>query len=455
MAQSAKTEPWIELESLAQAGDAVRILAFIDGLPPREIGRTLSRLDEEVLTHLLHVIGPEEAADVLEHISETQAVDILDDLPPDRAAAIVDELPSDEQADILGELEDDEAEAILEHMAPEEAADARRLLQYRYDTAGGIMISEYLSYPQDSTVDGVIADLRDQAEKYADYNVQYAYITNEQGVLAGVLRFHDLLLSGPGATVQDLMIKDPLSVHAEDPLEEVVGLFNEHNFIGVPVVDDQERMIGVVLRADARQAASQRATENFLKISGLVGEEELRTMPTLVRSFRRLSWLSVNIILNIIAASVIAIYEETVRHVIALAVFLPIVSDMSGCSGNQAVAVSIRELALGLVKPYEFVRVFLKEVSVGLVNGFLLGLLLGTVAWLWKGDAWLALVVGGALMLNTIVAVLLGGLIPLALKRMKLDPALASGPILTTVTDVCGFFFVLSFATALLSRLGG
>ena len=151
--------------------------------------------------------------------------------------------------------------------------------------------------------------------------------------------------------------------------------------------------------------------------------------------------------------AVIAVFQDTLSAVIALAVFLPIISDMSGCSGNQAVAVSIRELTLGLVKPYEFLRVLAKEAPVGLMNGLALGAILAGVAFLWQGNVYLGAVVGAAMMLNTLVAVVLGGLIPLALKAAKQDPALASGPILTTVTDMCGFFLVLSFASAILPRL--
>ena len=176
-------------------------------------------------------------------------------------------------------------------------------------------------------------------------------------------------------------------------------------------------------------------------------------MPLLVRSGRRLSWLSLNIILNIIAASVIAMYQDTLAAAIALAVFLPMVSDMSGCSGNQAVAVSMRELSLGLVRPVELLWVLTKEAGVGIINGLSLGCLLDAVAYVWKGNAFLGLVVGGAMALNTLVAVSLGGMIPLVLKRMKLDPALVSSPLLTTVTDMCGFFFVLSFASLVLDKL--
>ena len=176
-------------------------------------------------------------------------------------------------------------------------------------------------------------------------------------------------------------------------------------------------------------------------------------MPVMIRSRRRLGWLSINIVLNIIAASVIALYEDTLSAVIALAIFLPIVSDMSGCSGNQAVAVSMRELTLGAVAPRDMWRVWSKELSVGVINGLTLGGLLALAAWAWKGSPMLGVVVGSALALNTIVAVSLGGTIPLALRRFGIDPAVASGPMLTTVTDMCGFFLVLSMATMALPWL--
>ena len=178
-------------------------------------------------------------------------------------------------------------------------------------------------------------------------------------------------------------------------------------------------------------------------------------MSTLVRSRRRLSWLSVNILLNIVAASVIALYQDTLAQVIALAVFLPIISDMSGCSGNQAVAVSMRELSLGVVKPFEVLHVAAKESTVGMLNGLVLGALIALAGLLYTGNPYLGAVVGAALAINTVVAVLIGGTVPLLLRRRGMDPALASGPILTTVTDMCGFFLTLSLASLLLARLAG
>ena len=314
------------------------------------------------------------------------------------------------------------------------------------------MITEYLSYPEHLTVGDVVENLRAH-EEYSDYEIQYAYVTDAAVRLVGVLRLRDLVLAKAATPVRSIMIRKPLHVPVDASLEELKQFFTDHPFVGAPVTDADGRLVGVVRRAAMEAALGERATQTFLAVAGLRGEEELRTMPVLRRSRRRLTWLSINILLNVVAASVIAFFQETLAAVIALAVFLPIISDMSGCSGNQAVAVSIRELTLGLVKPYEFLRVVLKEGAVGMINGMVLGMLLAGVAILWKGNVYLGLVVGSALMLNTLLAVLLGGLIPLALKALKHDPALASGPILTTVTDMVGFFLVLSFASLMLAQL--
>src|SRR4029079_8470385 len=249
------------------------------------------------------------------------------------------------------------------------------------------------------------------------------------------------------------MISDPHKIRDTDSLEVLQRFFDRRPLFGVPAIDADGVLMGVVRSADVEKAAEERSTRSFLKFMGIVGGEELRSMPLSLRSIRRLSWLTVNIVLNICAASVIALHQDTLTAVIALAVFLPIISDMSGCSGNQAVAVSLRELTLGIIKPYEVWRVFRKESAVGIINGVVLGILLGVVAWLWKGNATLGGVVAVALAGNTLVAVWFGGLIPLALSGLGQDPALASGPILTTITDMSGFFIVLELASLMLHRL--
>lgn len=446
-------EPWEVLEELLDAGDSARMLQFLQTLHGSDTVLAISRLPEEQQTRLFTLLQPQLAADLMEQLPGTAAVDIVEHLDPQAAARIIHELPSDEQADLIGELDDDDAEAILANLEPQEAVEVRTLAAYEDDEAGGLMVTEYLAYPATARVIELIEDLRANRETYADYDVQYAYVVDDQQRLVGVMRIRDLLLAAPDTRIQELMIPDPHHFVDHTPIDEVAAFFDEHEILGMPVVDANGVLLGVVHGADLEEAIAERSDNDFRQAQGIVGGEELRTMPLVERSRRRLAWLSLNIVLNVIAASVISVYEDTLKAVIALAVFLPIISDMSGCSGNQAVAVSIRELSLGYVRPRELLRVWSKEISVGLINGMLLGLLIGAVAWLWKGSPMLGVVVGVALALNTMVAVSLGGLIPLVLKRAGKDPALASGPILTTVTDMCGFFFVLAFASMVLDHL--
>ena len=447
--------PWEKLSELIITGNSDDLIQFIDTLSSSETARAISRLTEEEQLRLFSILSPEDAADVIEDIPDEQAADLVEDMPSEQAAAIMEELSSDHLVDVLGEMDEEASQAILAKMDRDDAEEARMMLEYPQNCAGGLMISEYLAYKTDFTIKDVLDDLQANRGEYIDYNVQYFYVVDQEEKLAGVLRMHDLLFPARGTRLTEVMLSSPLSVSDMASLQELQEFFEEHRLFGVPVVDDQRRLVGVVLPEDIEEAVNKQKTKTFLRLSGIIGGEEFRTMPLFSRSGRRLSWLSMNIVLNILSASVIAMYQDTLAAVIALAVFLPMVSDMSGCSGNQAVAVSMRELSLGLVRLGELLWVLAKEAKVGLINGLVLGLLLGCVAYFWKGNPWLGLVVGGALAVNTLVSVILGGMLPLALKKIKLDPALVSSPLLTTVTDMCGFFFVLSFAAAVLPRLGG
>ncbi len=446
------TAPDVTLARAVSTGDLERLVSIIDGFPAGEIARTVSRLPLDLQAHMLELLEPEEAARLVGLFEDEQAAEILERLPAEGAAAIISELPSNDGADLLSELEPARAETILGVMDPATAAGVRALARYDAHVAGGLMITEVLAYDERTTVGEVVADLRAHADTYSDFSIQYIYVVGPSRELVGVLKLRDLLLSRPDTGLRRVMIADPITVDHLADLNEIRDLFDRYPFLGLPVVKNGT-LLGLVRRAAVEEALKQRNAQHFRLVQGIVGGEELRTMPLVRRSTRRLSWLSVNIGLNVIAAGVIVLFEDTLSRVIALAAFLPIISDMSGCSGNQAVAVSMRELALGLVEPREVGRVWLKEVTVGLVNGVVLGSLLGVVAWLWRGNGYLGLVVGGALALNTVVAVSIGGSIPLVLKRLGFDPALASGPILTTVTDMCGFLFALGFATWMLHLL--
>ena len=450
---SEERNSWDVLHREIENDDVEGVEDTLHSLTPSETARTLSRLSPADQSHLLTMLPADEAADLVIDVPDAQAAVMIERLTPEEAASIVEALPSDERADLLGDISKAAAQDILDELPPEEAEDVRELLSYPEESAGGVMIREILRYKENWTVGDVLTDLREFAEKYAKYNVQYTYVIDVSDRLQGVVRLRDLVLAPSRMPITEIMIADPVSVHVEDTLEMLHDAFEKHHYIGMPVVDQENRLIGVVLGDDVREEEHHHAEEAYLESAGIVGGEELRTMSFFRRSSRRLSWLSVNVLLNILAASVIALHQDTLEAVIILAVFLPIISDMSGCSGNQAVAVSIRELTLGVIQPRDVLRVFWKEGIVGVFNGIVLGALLGGVAWIWQGNVYLGLVVGSALAVNTILAVLLGGAVPLALRGMKMDPALASSPILTTVTDMAGFFLVLTLAAHFLAKL--
>ncbi|MEP5610754.1 MAG: magnesium transporter [Cyclobacteriaceae bacterium] len=453
MKEITDSKPWEVLQKHIENDDQSSIKEHFQELTSEESVLLVSHLNRDHQVKLVSLLSSTEAAHLITEIPEVQAKDILERMPSQEAAYVIGELKSNEQADLIGEFNSENAEAILSKMEQEGIENLRNLIQYPTDTAGGLMVTEFLAFDKKMTVRDVSRHLREKSEEYRQYNVQYMYVTsNDQ--FHGVLQVRDLLLNKPDELLSNISIKDALTVNVDATLDELINFFDTHDFYGVPVLDGARHLIGIVMRKDIRKEESELATKELLETQGIVGGEELRTMPVLLRSKRRLSWLSVNILLNIAAASIIAFYQDTLSAAIALAVFLPIISDMSGCSGNQAVAVSLRELSLGVIKPFEMRRVWFQELAVGIVNGLALGSLLGLAAWLWQGSIHLGLVVGLALGINTIIAVSIGGTIPLLLKKMKVDPALASGPILTTVTDMFGFLLALGLASASITHLG-
>ncbi|MGD9420289.1 MAG: magnesium transporter [Verrucomicrobiota bacterium JB025] len=443
-----------ELLNLLEQGAIGELENALENAPQQDLRREISRLNQEDRSKLFECISRESGAGVLAQLSEAQATEFLSEIDAGIAADLIEALPSDIGSYLLRGMREHESSGILAEIEDtEESDDLRERISYPWDSAGGLMSDRVVAFRASSTVGEVLTELSENAAEYTDREVQYVYVNDDAGRLTGVLPLRDLVLTRRSVAVSDIMVVDPMCVRISATAGEIEDLFEERKFLGLPVVDDDHVLQGVVSREAVQEALTDQSTQDYLSASGIVAGEELRSMPMTLRSRRRLAWLGPNILLNILAAGVIAHYEDTLESVIALAVFLPIVSDMSGCSGNQAVAVSMRELTMEIIQPRDYLRVVWKEGIVGMMNGTILGIVLGSVAVLWKGNIYLGLVVGGALAINTILSVLIGGLVPLGLKRLKVDPALASGPILTTCTDMFGFFLVLSFASMLMSRL--
>ncbi|MBZ0129069.1 MAG: magnesium transporter [Rhodobacteraceae bacterium] len=435
-----------------EARDANELVALFDPMPLSAAMRQLFALDADERDILLALIPVELAARLIEEAPHSAAAELIDRMDPGRAADVMEELDTAMQADLIGDMDDEDAEAILAEFHPEDAADVRRLAEYEDDTAGGLMIADMFSFRDTQTVAAILRDFAREDADLEAYGSGHPYIVDKENRPVGVVSLRALLLSKRTDRLSKIMVSPVMTVPVSMPLFDLQDLFDRHSFLGFPVVEADGTLVGVVSRQAVHDAALERSESESLRRHGVVGDE-LRSMPFFLRSRRRLAWLSANIVLNIIAASVISAYEDILTAVIAIAIFLPMVSDMSGCSGNQAVGVTMRELSLGLVQPRDAFRVWLKEVSVGAANGLMLGIMIGTVAWAWKGNPWLGVVIGLALAINTVVAVSIGGVIPLLLKRLKQDPAAASSPLLTTITDMAGFFLVLSLASLMMPLL--
>jgi len=440
------------LHEAIEAADRQQVSELVDAISSNEALRQVSMMESEERDSFISLLEPGTAAELIEEAPSELALTIIQDLDSTVAARIMEELHSDTQADIVKELKPEDSEAILSAMEVENAESVRMLAQYDPDTAGGLMEVEAFTFTLDETVGAVLNRLIEGDESFERYRGQHPYIVDDTGKLIGVVSLRDMLRSRRSLPLAEIL-HEPIAVSPDTGQRELAVIFHDNPFLGIPVVDANGILLGVVSRQELAEAELERAEQESRARQQV--SDELRSMPTMQRSRRRLAWLSSNIVLNIIAASVISIYEDTLAAVIAIAVFLPMVSDMSGCSGNQAVGVSMRELSLGLTRPADLYYVLRKEFGVGVLNGIALGILIGIVAWVWKDNAFLGLVIGMALALNTVIAVSIGGSVPLILKHLGIDPAVAAGPLLTTVTDMAGFFLVLSLATLFMPQLTG
>jgi len=410
--------------------------------------RFVDQLSEQERCDLFRDLEIEDSVDLLDALAPAQAVEIVKSLPCELNADLIEELPANLANLVLRELPQDDTQEIIEEIengAKAEILESR--LNYAEHTAGAMMRWYALSYEDHITVGEFLADLKKRQSEYNDEDLQYFYTIDKSGRLTGVINSRSVLLAEMDAPLERLKIPNPFSVLDTAPLEELDDIVADKHYLSFPVVSKSGKFLGVVGRDVILDAIADDQAEQFLRSRGIVGGEELRSMSLLSRCVKRLSWLTPNIGLNMFGAVVIAMFQSTLEQVILLAVFLPVISNMSGCSGSQAIAVSIRELTLGLVTPRDVMRVIKKEFLIGLPSGILLGILLGVIAGVWGKNAMLGCVIGAALFLNTIISVVLGGMLPLVLKKLKIDPALASAPVLTMCTDLCGFFLALSFTT--------
>ncbi|HRP08350.1 MAG TPA: magnesium transporter [Gemmatimonadales bacterium] len=436
-------EQFEELVALVHEG---RISAFIErawSLEPADLADVLAALDENERIELVRALPPELSSQALVEMPEdAHAEETLAALDPEQAAEIVEELEVDDAADILGELEQ---ERILAGV--EDRSDVDRLLGYDEESAGGLMTTSLVTVTDIDTVGFALEAIRRQAEDVDD--VFEIFVVDGARRLVGSLPFRELVLSPPERLVRDVMETADVRVAPEDDQEHVARQMARYNIPSVPVVDSAGRLLGKVTYDDVIDVAEAEATEDLLRFGGVSPDEGLSAKwSDAVRS--RLPWLYVNLLTAFLAAAVVFFFKGSIEALPVLAVWMPIVAGMGGNASTQALAVTVRRLAVGGVPAGRLREIITKELLVGMVNGAAIGIVLGVVAVL-LGESWrLGAVVFLAMSLNLFVAGFAGSFVPVMLERLGVDPAVASSVFVTTLTDMCGFGLLLGLATAVL-----
>lgn len=439
--------------ALVSAGDLAPLPSLLSDLHPSDVADVLASLEERERVALVGALPVELASEALAEMEEAEARgDLLAALAPEKGAELLGTLDDDDATDLVAELKPEEQARVLARMSAEDAGDIRRLLRFEEESAGSLMTTSLVAIRADLTAEEAIEDLRRQGREVDSfYNV---FVVDGARRLEGTVPLDDLILAAPTTPLRELVQPIDITVPPDLDQEEVGRLMSRYNLVSVPVVQSDGRLIGRITFDDVIDVIEAEQTEDLLLLAGVSDEEEIRAdWRTAVRA--RLPWLSINLLTAAIASSVVVFFGRTIESLWFLAAIMPIVAGMGGSSGTQSLAVTVRRIALarGSFEPRS--DAVAKEAVVGLVNGLALGIFAFTVGWIvvtvMPGVSprlpWVVLLALGG---NVLIAASMGALIPTALHRMGVDPAIASSVFLTALTDMCGFLLLLGLASALL-----
>jgi magnesium transporter len=408
----------------------VEAAAILEGHCPEDVAATLDQAPAGRILAVVEGLSPESAAQALRHLRHEHAAYVLSNLPTDRTANLMSRLAAAAR------------EPLLALVPPAVAEEIQHLMQYPESTAGRLMDPAVVSFRTDATADHVIAGLRTLRAR----RIATVYVVDENGVLAGAIPLQDVVLASPASKLADLIVGPPPAVQALAPQDEIVEVLSQHRLTSLPVVDFERRLLGVLHHEALIRAAREDASADLQTMVGVSpSERALSKAHVAVR--KRLPWLNVNLVSAFLAASVVGLFEGTISRFTALAVLMPVVSGQSGNTGAQALAVTMRGLALREVRPSQWRRLVLKELATGMMNGLAIALVTALGVYVWSRSFGLAAVIAVAMVLSMSIAGVSGAAIPMVLSRLGQDPAQSSSIILTAVTDIIGFSSFLGLAT--------
>jgi magnesium transporter len=416
-----------------------------------DIADVLDVLDSEDAASVLTLLELETASDILAEMEEASRIPVVEHVDPRELATLVEDMPTDDAADLVGDLDEEAAREVLSLVAPEEREEIRELLEYGEDTAGGRMESDFVAVNQDSTVDQAIEAIRRAVEEVE--SIYYVYVTDTSGVLKGLLRLRDLLISPGSRQIAEFMKTDVISVPLEMDQEDVARQVRQYDLAAIPVVDDGGRLVGRITHDDIAEVFEEEIDEDLRRMAG-VGDEDLIERSSIRVAGSRLPWIFIGLISALVAGIIIDRHETILEEYIVLAVFLPVVMAIGGSIGLQSSTIVVRGLATGQADLINTGNRILKELRVGLVLGISCGVVVGLIAWIWKDEIVLGFIVGLSMLAAILVAATLGAVVPVVLDRFKADPALASGPFMTMSNDIIGLLIYFALATVLLHTFG-
>ncbi len=438
-----------DARSLAHAGEWAKLVALVTSLHPADLAELVLDLPESERRALLSHLPTDVVGQLFEFVEDDELRDLI------RGVGI-QELPS-----VLGEVEDDVVADVIQQLEPEQQAETlaqldrgdevAELLQYRDESAGGLMSRGFVALNEDISVQQAIDYLR--VLRPPSDRVYYLYVVDSAGHLQGTVSIRDLIVSSPRTSLAEITRRDVHAVTANTDQEEAARTLQKYNLLAIPVVDADGVLEGVMTADDLIDVLQEEATEDMYRMVGL-DEDERVFSPVRTSVRRRLPWMLVNLVTAFVAAATVGLFDETIGKAAVLALFMPVVAGMGGNAGTQTATIAVRSIALGDLDVADVFRACRKEIMVAMANGLAIGLTAGLGAYAWKQNETLSIVIAAALFLNICAATMGGVLIPLGLKAVRVDPALAANIFVTTVTDVMGFVFFLGLASLVVDQIG-
>lgn len=439
--------------SVFDIADLNKLKLDLNCLQPVDAGDYIAQLPEQERAIAFRLLNKRQAIDVFEYLPPEVQQELINSLHNVQVAQIVEAMSPDDRAELFDELPAKVVKRLLQELSTEQRKATATILGYPEGTAGRVMTTEYVWLREGLTIGEALSKIRLQDKDKE--TIYYAYVTDDNRKLLSVVSLRQLLFTFPDVLIRDIASNHVVKVSTETSQEEVARLMKRYDLIAIPVVDREERLVGIVTIDDVVDIIEEEATEDIQKLAGVSGGDEDAMSPPHVTIRKRLPWLLGNIVLYIGAASAISPFQSVISQVPVLAIIMPILANSSGNVAFQVISVTVRGLGVGQVTPKDTIPLLRKEILAGLGTAIALGLALGTLSLIWSRphERWVSIVAAVVMIGNVLLAATLGTLLPMGLKRLKLDPALISGPLMTTSLDALGFFTFLSMISVALKVL--